>query len=321
MKEPKAEPVDEQLKIPRELPVLPLRDIVVYPFIIVPLSVSRSRSIKSVERALAENRMILLVAQKDAETEVPGEKDIFNVGTVGVIMRMLKLPDGRIRVLVQGVCRARIDEFSRKEPYLEARITRIQESKSDSSLEQEARLRSTKKLLERSVSLGKAISSEVMVIAGNLEDPGRLADLVASNLDLKSEDAQLILKTVDSLARLKKVHDFLSREIELLAMQQEINTHAREEIDKSQREYFLRQQLKAIQSDRRSTRARSRPTCRPITPLGSGRSASSISWSVPTARYPRLRSLSAASLSSSRAASRSASPLPANSSPRSRFKS
>ena len=249
MTQAKFEQMDDQLKIPRELPVLPLRDIVVYPFIIVPLSVSRTRSIKSVERALAENRMILLVAQKDAELEAPGEKDVFNVGTVAVIMRMLKLPDGRIRVLVQGVCRARIDEFTGNETYMEARITRVQESTVDGSLEQEARLRSTKKLLERSVSLGKAISSEVMVIAGNLEDPGRLADLVASNLDLKIEDAQLLLKTVDPVARLKKVHEFLNREIELLAMQQEINTHAREEIDKSQREYFLRQQLKAIQTE------------------------------------------------------------------------
>ncbi|HET6278905.1 MAG TPA: endopeptidase La [Candidatus Polarisedimenticolia bacterium] len=249
MTQAKFEQMDDQLKIPRELPVLPLRDIVVYPFIIVPLSVSRARSIKSVERALSENRMILLVAQKDAEMEAPCEKDVFNVGTVAVIMRMLKLPDGRIRVLVQGVCRARIDEFTGNETYMEARITRVQESSVDGSLEQEARLRSTKKLLERSVSLGKAISSEVMVIAGNLEDPGRLADLVASNLDLKIEDAQLLLKTVDPVARLKKVHEFLNREIELLAMQQEINTHAREEIDKSQREYFLRQQMKAIQTE------------------------------------------------------------------------
>jgi ATP-dependent Lon protease len=249
MTQAKFDQVDDQLKIPRELPVLPLRDIVVYPFIIVPLSVSRARSIKAVERALAENRMIVLVAQKESDTEAPGEKDLHNIGTVGVIMRMLKLPDGRIRVLVQGVCRARIDEVKGTEPCLEARITRLQESPADASLEQEARLRSTKKLLERSVSLGKAISSEVMVIAGNLEDPGRLADLVASNLDLKIEDAQLLLKTVDPDARLKKVHEFLNREIELLAMQQEINTHAREEIDKSQREYFLRQQLKAIQSE------------------------------------------------------------------------
>ncbi len=240
---------DDQLKIPKELPVLPLRDIVVYPFIIVPLSVSREKSIKAVDKALGENRMILLLSQKDSKTEDPGEKDLFPIGTVGVIMRMLKLPDGRIRVLVQGVCRARAEEFSRKDSFLMARITRIVETPAEDSLEQEALIRTVKKALEKSASLGKAISSEVMVIASNLEDPGRLADLVASNLDLKIEDAQTVLRILEPVARLKKVNELLNKEIELLNMQQEINTHAREEIDKSQREYFLRQQLKAIQNE------------------------------------------------------------------------
>ncbi len=240
---------EEQLRIPKELPVLPLRDIVVYPFIIVPLSVSRERSIKAVDQALAENRMILLVSQKDSQIEEPAEKDLFNTGTVGVIMRMLKLPDGRIRVLVQGVCRARADEFLRGEQFTSARLTRIVEPSFKPTMEQEAMMRTVKKSLEKSASLGKAISSEVMVIASNLEDPGRLADLVASNLDLKIEDAQSILKIIDPVPRLKKVHELLNKEIELLNMQQEINSHAREEIDKSQREYFLRQQLKAIQNE------------------------------------------------------------------------
>jgi ATP-dependent Lon protease len=240
---------EDQLRIPKELPVLPLRDIVVYPFIIVPLSVSRERSIKAVDQALSENRMILLVSQKDSQVEEPSEKDLFSTGTVGVIMRMLKLPDGRIRVLVQGVCRARADEFMRGEQFTSARLTRIVEPTVKSTMEQEAMMRTVKKSLEKSASLGKAISSEVMVIAGNLEDPGRLADLVASNLDLKIDDAQNILKLTDPVARLKRVHELLNKEIELLNMQQEINTHAREEIDKSQREYFLRQQLKAIQNE------------------------------------------------------------------------
>ncbi len=245
----RSETTEDQPRIPKELPVLPLRDLVVYPFIIVPLSVSREKSIKAVEKALAENRMILLLAQKESQTEEPGEKDLYQTGTVGVIMRMLKLPDSRIRVLVQGVCRARVEAYNRREPYLEARIQRIADPEFESSLESEALIKSTKKSLERSVSLGKAISSEVMVIAGNLEDPGRLADLIASNLDLKIDDAQMLLKIVDPLQRLKRTHELLNREIELLTMQQEINTHAREEIDKSQREYFLRQQLKAIQSE------------------------------------------------------------------------
>jgi len=240
---------EDQLKIPKELPVLPLRDIVVYPFIIVPLSVSRERSIRAVDQSLADNRMILLVSQKDSQVEEPSEKDLFNIGTVGVIMRMLKLPDGRIRVLVQGVCRAKVDEFTRGEQYTTAHLTRIVEPQVKPTMEQEAMMRTVKKSLEKSASLGKAISSEVMVIANNLEDPGRLADLVASNLDLKIDDAQSVLKIVEPVARLKKVHDLLNREIELLNMQQEINTHAREEIDKSQREYFLRQQLKAIQNE------------------------------------------------------------------------
>ena len=249
MSTPRAELQEDQLKIPKELPVLPLRDIVVYPFIIVPLSVSRDRSMKAIDRALSENRMILMVAQKDSQIDEPEDVDLFDVGTVGVIMRMLKLPDGRIRVLVQGVCRARVEEFTRKQPYLQARISRVVDPAAEESMEQEALLRSVKKSLERSVSLGKAISSEVMVIASNLEDPGRLADLVASNLDLKIEDGQAVLKLTDPVARLKRVHELLNKEVELLTMQQEINTHAREEIDKSQREYFLRQQLKAIQNE------------------------------------------------------------------------
>jgi ATP-dependent Lon protease len=240
---------EDQLRVPKELPVLPLRDIVVYPFIIVPLSVSRERSIRAVDQALADNRMILLVSQKDSKVEEPSEKDLFNVGTVGVIMRMLKLPDGRIRVLVQGVCRAKVDDFMRGEQFTTATLTRIVEPQVKATMEQEAMLRTVKKSLEKSASLGKAISSEVMVIASNLEDSGRLADLVASNLDLKIEDAQTVLKMVDPVSRLKKVNDLLNKELELLNMQQEINTHAREEIDKSQREYFLRQQLKAIQNE------------------------------------------------------------------------
>ena len=241
---------DDQLKIPKQLPVLPLRDLVVYPFIIVPLSVSRERSLKAVDLALAENRMILLLTQKDSGVEEPAETDLYAIGTVAVIMRMLKLPDGRIRVLVQGVSRAKVEEFETGLPYLRARITRIVEpAVAGPSLEQEALMRNVKKSLEKSASLGKSISSEVMVIASNLEDPGRLADLTASNLEMKVEDAQMILRIVEPLQRLRKVNEFLGKEIELLTMQQEINTHAREEIDKSQREYFLRQQLKAIQSE------------------------------------------------------------------------
>ena len=234
-------------RIPSELPVLPLRDMVVHPFIISPLSVAREISIQAVDRGLSDNRMILLTAQKDRDEEDPGEDDLFRVGTVAVIMRMLKLPDERIRVLVQGVCRARIEEFVSTRPHFEARISKVLDLPHDpDSIEKEALMRSSNRLLERAASLGQKLPSDVMVIASNLEDPGRLADLAASNMDLKVEDAQEVLELLDPIARLRRVHDFLKREIDLLSMQREIDSMAKDEMDRSQREYYLRHQMKAI---------------------------------------------------------------------------
>jgi len=250
MSEPNEVAKEEAIKIPDVLPVLPLKDLVIFPFIIVPLSVSREKSINAVDQALAENRVIMLTAQRDFQNEDPGEEDLYRVGTVAIIMRMLKLPDGRIRILVQGLSRARIDYFIQTAPFFKAKITRIEEPVTkERPLEVEALLRSVKQNLERSVALGKNISPEVMVIAANLDDPARLTDLSASNLDLKLEEAQQILETIDPVERLKKVNDLLIREINLLTMQQEISTAAQGEMNKSQREYFLRQQLKAIQSE------------------------------------------------------------------------
>jgi ATP-dependent Lon protease len=247
MKSVKARESEEQVKIPEELPILPLRDMVVYPFIIAPLSVAREISIQAVDRALSDNRMIMLVAQRDKDEEDPTRKDLFTTGTVAVIMRMLKLPDGRIRVLVQGVCRARVKQLISAKPHFQAKIERVEDQDFDaSSIEKEALMRSIKQLLERAASLGKNLPSEVMVISNNLEDPGRLADLTASNIDLKVEEAQELLEILDPVARLKRVHDFLKRELDLLSMQREIDSLARDEMDRSQREYYLRHQMKAI---------------------------------------------------------------------------
>ncbi len=242
---------ETDLPIPDILAVLPLKDVVVFPYIILPLSVSREKSINAVDAALAEQRIIMLVAQKDGQNDTPRPDELYSVGTVAAIMRMLKLPDGRIRLLVQGLSRARIDSFLAEEPYLKAKITRLEESETPEELppEHEALLRSVKQNLEKSVSLGKNISPEVMVIAGNLDDPARLADLAASNLDLKLEDAQKILESTDAIERLRLVNDSLAKEITVLTMQQEISTQARGEMDKSQREYYLRQQLRAIQQE------------------------------------------------------------------------
>ncbi len=248
---PQQEPgADAELRIPEDLPVLPLRDMVVFPFIIAPLSVARDLSIQAVDRALSENRMILLVAQRDKDEEEPGSGDLYEIGTVAVIMRMLKLPDERIRVLVQGVCRARVREFTALRPHLTAKIERIADPAYDgASLEKEALVRAVKRALERVSSLGKSVPSEVLVIAGNLEDPGRLADLVASNLELKVDEAQEVLEITDPVERLKRVHDLVQREMSLLSMQREIDSMAKDEMDRSQREVYLRHQMKAIMTE------------------------------------------------------------------------
>ncbi|HEX5873337.1 MAG TPA: endopeptidase La [Pyrinomonadaceae bacterium] len=241
---------DQQLQIPSELPVLPLRDIVIYPFMIVPLFVSREKSIRAVDEALAENRMILLASQKDLDKEEPTAEDLYAVGTAAVIMRMLKLPDGRIRILVQGLARAHIESVDATGEYLRSRVSVLQEVlPPERSLEVEALVRNVRASMEKATNLGKNISPEVMAIIANLDDAGRLADLSASNLELKVEDAQSVLDIADTTTRLRRVNDLLNKEIEVLTVQQEINTQARADIDRSQREFYLRQQLKAIQSE------------------------------------------------------------------------
>ena len=242
--------VEPMMQIPSDLPALPLRDIVIYPFMIVPLFVSRDKSIKAVEEALKDNRMIVLVSQKDLNKEDPLREDLFDMGTVAIIMRMLKLPDGRIRILIQGLSRCTIDGVNSAGDHVLTSITPISEPLApENSLEVEALVRNVRSLMERAASLGKNISPEVLAIIANLDDAGRLADLCASNLDLKVEDAQSVLDIIDPVPRLRKVNDLLNKEIEVLTVQQEINTQARADIDRSQREFFLRQQLKAIQAE------------------------------------------------------------------------
>ncbi|MEO7674403.1 MAG: endopeptidase La [Pyrinomonadaceae bacterium] len=242
--------VEPMMQIPSELPTLPLRDIVIYPFMIVPLFVSRDKSIKAVEEALKDNRMIVLVSQKDVNKEDPGQEDLYEVGTVAIIMRMLKLPDGRIRILIQGLSRTIVNSVDSSGGYVKVNITPISEPLApEGSLEVEALVRNVRGSMERSASLGKNISPEVLAIIANLDDAGRLADLSASNLELKVEDAQSVLDISEPVKRLRKVNDLLSKEIDVLTVQQEINSQARADIDRSQREYFLRQQMKAIQGE------------------------------------------------------------------------
>jgi len=241
---------DERIEIPALLPVLPLPDAVTYPYTIVPLLVSTERGISAVDQALSHNRMVLLMTQRDQAGESPTSQDMYDVGTVGTVIRMLKLPEQRVRVLVQGIARARVQNWNDKLPYLEASIQVLEETTREiSGIQLEALMRNVSETLDKVASLGKNISQEVMVIAANLDDPGRLADLVASNLSLKLEEAQEVLSIVDPSMRLRRINELLAREVELLTVQEEINTQTKGEIDKGQREFFLRQQLKAIQAE------------------------------------------------------------------------
>jgi ATP-dependent Lon protease len=242
--------VGSERKMPETVPVLPVRDMVVYPFMILPLYVGREKSIRAVEEALSRDRLILLVAQKDAEVEDPNSQEIYPIGTVTMIMRVLKMPDGRVKILVQGLARTRILEFLRKEPYFEARIAEILDDEVPTmGVELEALIRTVKEQVSRSASVGKQISPDILVIINNLDHPGRLADLVASHLDLKVEQAVEILEITSPEERLRRINDFLRKEIELLEVQQRIQSQAKEEIDKTQREYYLREQLRAIQKE------------------------------------------------------------------------
>ncbi|MCX7974927.1 MAG: endopeptidase La [Candidatus Aminicenantes bacterium] len=239
-----------RLQIPSKLPVLMLRDIVVFPYMIVPLFVGREKSKNAIDLALSSHRMVLLLTQKDLEIEDPKREDAFDLGTVAMIIRMLKLPDGRVRALVQGLVRAKVETFEDDGKVIQSEITVIHEPEiTEKTMEVEALIRNIRAGLEKATSLGKNIPPEVLIIAANMEEPGRLADLTAANLDLKVEEAQKVLEIINPVDRLKKVHELLMKELEILDLQSKITSEARGELDKLQRQYFLRQQLKAIQKE------------------------------------------------------------------------
>ena len=236
--------------IPDELPLLPVRDIVIFPYMVLPLFVGRDLSIKAIEAALSKDRLIFLTTQKNQETEQPSTEDLHHIGTVGVIMRMLKLPDERIKILVQGLAKARVQDVTQSTPFFSVQIQTITEQLATiSPLEHEAIIRSAREGLEKLLGLGKVIMPDVLTVIENLDDPGRLADIIASNLGLKVDLTQEVLEIEDPIVRLRRVNDILGKEQEVLAMQQKIQADAKGEMDKTQREYFLREQLKAIQKE------------------------------------------------------------------------
>ena len=240
----------QKLNIPKELPILMLRDIVVFPYMVVPLFVGREKSKNAIDHALSTHRMILLLTQKNMEIEEPKTEDVYQMGTVALVMRMLKLPDGRVRILAQGLIRAEVRELDEEKPYYSAKIKVIREVEVEKEpIEVEAMIRNVRDGLDEASTLGKNIPPEIMIIAANVDEPGRLADLTAATLDLKIDEAQELVEIIEPFHRLKKVYEKLTKELQLLDVQSKISTEAKGEMDKLQKQYFLRQQLKAIQKE------------------------------------------------------------------------
>jgi len=243
-------PASERMRFPEELPVLPLRDVVVFPMMIAPLFVGRPFSLNAIEEALREHKLIFLVTQKDKEIEEPRREDLYDVGTVAVILKAMKMGDGRVKILVQGLGRAKLKELKKEEGLYKAILEHVLEGEyAPQTIEEEALIKLVKDQIERVVALGKQIPPDMVAILRSIEDPGRLADLIAGQVDLSTEEAVDILSTFDPIERLRKISEKLEHEIKVLEIQELIRTKARESMEKEQREYFLRQQLRAIRKE------------------------------------------------------------------------
>ncbi|MCS6957254.1 MAG: endopeptidase La [Aquificaceae bacterium] len=246
---------EELIKVPEvpsetfELPAMPLRDLVVFPTMVVPLFVGREFSIRAVEEALKRNRLIFLVLQKDKNAELPEKDELYAVGTIAHVIRSAPIEENRLKILVQGIKRAKLLDYKRTEDFFTATVEPVEEANLDLENlpdEVKAYVRSVKEQLDTAVSLGKQVIPDLLMLIRDLEDPGKVADLTASILDIKSLEAQRVLETFDPVERIKLVYQLLQDEVGLLEVQSKIRGVARERIEKEQREYFLRQQLKAI---------------------------------------------------------------------------
>lgn len=235
--------------IPERLPILPVRDVVIFPYMTLPLQIARDVSLQAIERALKEHRLIILLTQKNAQVDSPVPEDLYTVGTVGMIVRMIKQADDKVKVLIQGLSKARLEEVISEQPCLYGKIKGVNEPVlAAMPLEVEALMRSVQNTLEDFLEI-RNLPTEIMMLTENIADPGVLADLVAANLQLKVHEAQELLECVDPITRLQKVADYLHREIHLVGMQAKIQSQAKEEISRTQKEYYLREQMKAIQGE------------------------------------------------------------------------
>ncbi|MEN3973888.1 endopeptidase La [Emcibacter sp. SYSU 3D8] len=229
-------------------PVLPLRDIVVFPHMIVPLFVGREKSVRALEDVMKDDKKILLVTQKDAGQDDPGHADIFRVGTIASVLQLLKLPDGTVKVLVEGGARARLDEFVDNPEFFEATASEIDETLAERT-ELEALARSVVTQFEQYVKLNKKVPPEVLVSVNQIEDPAKLADTLASHLSVKISEKQELLEMEDVGSRLERVYGLMENEIGVLEVEKKIRGRVKKQMEKTQREYYLNEQMKAIQRE------------------------------------------------------------------------
>jgi len=240
-------PDPDAIEVPRISPLIPLRDLVVFPYLVAPISVGRPASIQALDEAIDTNRKVVLLSQKDSKIEIPGHDDLYRIGTLSIILRMARL-ENEVRVLAQGLTRIRIVNFVSEDPYFRVEIEEIPDDKRKDRTIQ-ALMKTVTEQFKRCATMGKNISQEMLMAADGIEEPGMLADMVATNLDLSIEEKQAILETIDAEARLKKVVGFLAKELEVLSISSKIQNQAQVELGKAHREYVLREQLKAIQKE------------------------------------------------------------------------
>jgi ATP-dependent Lon protease len=239
---------EEKVHVPQELPILPLRGTVLYPELILPIMVGRKRSVKLIDEAMETDRIIGVVAQKRSEIEDPKEDELNRFGVAALILRMIREVDGSQRVIVQGISRIRIDEYTQKDPYFRARIEAVEEG-SVQGVEIDAIMMNLKGLFQKAVELAPYLTSELGTMINNIKSPAILADLIASNLNINASEKQRILEMIDIQERLNQVHLLLNREVQVLELGNKIQSQVKEDMDKTQREYYLREQLKAIKKE------------------------------------------------------------------------
>ncbi|MCK4587139.1 MAG: LON peptidase substrate-binding domain-containing protein, partial [Gammaproteobacteria bacterium] len=237
---------------PQVMPVLPLRDVVVYPYMVIPLFVGRDKSIKALEAAMDNDKQILLAAQKNASQDEPEPEDLYRIGTVANILQLLKLPDGTIKVLVEGSERARVLQFISTEDYFQAQVTAVEDEAKGKEVDEregEVLMRSVLAQFDQYVKLSKKVPPEILSSLAGIEEPGRLADTIAAHMSLKIEEKQKILEIGDLHKRLEHLIALMEAEIDLLQVEKRIRGRVKRQMEKSQREYYLNEQMKAIQKE------------------------------------------------------------------------